>query len=57
MDIVESPEGDVELRLEHVTGRHSAALTVDDLAVAAQVLGRSQGRVDLPDEEWLSRGS
>jgi hypothetical protein len=56
LGMTESPEGDVELRLEHVEGRHAAALTVADLEVAAQVLGRAQGRADLPDEEWLSQG-
>jgi hypothetical protein len=55
-EMVASPEGDVELRLEHVEGRHAAALTVEDLEAVAEVLGRAQGRVDLPDEEWLSRG-
>lgn len=56
LGMVETPEGDVELQLEHVEGLHAAALTVDDLEVAAQVLGRAQGRIDLPDEEWLSQG-
>jgi hypothetical protein len=52
----ESPEGDLELRLEHVEGRHGGALGVEDLEVAAHVLGRAQGRVTLPGEDWLSRG-
>ena len=56
LEMVESPEGDIELRLEHVEGRHAGTLTVEDLEVAAQALGRSQGRADLPDEPWLSRG-
>jgi len=51
----ESPEGDVELWLEHVEGRHAAALTIDDLEAAAEALGRAQGRADLPEREWLSR--
>lgn len=52
----ETPEGDLELELEHVTGRHGEALTVADLEAVARALGRSQGRADLPDEGWLSRG-
>jgi hypothetical protein len=56
LEVVESAEGDLELRLEHVEGQHAAALTVDDLEVAAEVLGRAQGGVDLPDDAWLSRG-
>ncbi|HEX8101915.1 MAG TPA: phosphotransferase [Solirubrobacteraceae bacterium] len=51
-----TPEGDIELRLEQVTGRHAGALTVDDLEAVAEVLGRAQGRPELPDDEWLSRG-
>lgn len=54
--MVESLEGDVELQLEHVEGRHGAALTVEDLEASAEMLGRVQGRVDLPEEEWFSRG-
>ncbi len=56
LEVVESPEGDVELRLEHVEGRHGGALTLEDLEAAAAVLGRAQGRADLPEEGWLSRG-
>jgi len=56
LEMVESPEGDVELRLEHLEGRHAGALTVEDLEAAAEVLGRAQGRPGLPDEPWLSRG-
>jgi hypothetical protein len=52
----ESPEGDIELRLEHVKGAHGAALTVADLEVTARALGRSQAAADLPVEDWLSRG-
>jgi hypothetical protein len=42
LEVAESLEGDVELRLEHVDGRHGAALTVDDLEVTAHALGRAQ---------------
>jgi hypothetical protein len=50
------PDGDVELVLEHVDGRHQESLTIDDLAATAQALGRAQGRPDLPTARWLSRG-
>ena len=56
LEMLELPEGDIELRLEYVEGRHSGALTVDDLESTAEVLGRAQGRADLPDETWLSKG-
>lgn len=56
LGMIESPEGDVELELEHVAGRHSGALTIEDLEATAQVLGRAQGRIDLPSEPWLSEG-
>jgi hypothetical protein len=56
LGVNESPQGDIELRLEHVEGRHAAALTIEDLEVAARVLGRVQGRPDVPDHEWLSHG-
>jgi hypothetical protein len=49
LDVVDLPDGDVELRLEHVDGRHAGALTIDDLVAAAVALGRAQGRADLPD--------
>jgi hypothetical protein len=55
LGVTESPEGDIELRLEHVQGAHGAALGIEDLEVAARALGRAQGAVDLPAEEWLSR--
>lgn len=55
LDINESPEGDIELQLEHVEGRHAAELTVEDLEATALALGRAQGRPELPDEQWLSR--
>jgi hypothetical protein len=55
LDLAETADGDLALRLEHVQGRHSASLTIDDLEAAAHVLGRSQGRADLPDAPWLSR--
>src|SRR4051812_33929671 len=42
VDVAESPDGDIELVLEHVAGAHGAALTIDDLEVAARVLGRAQ---------------
>lgn len=45
---------DVELLLEEVIGRHGATLTIDDLGATAEVLGRSQGRAQLPSEPWLS---
>jgi hypothetical protein len=32
--------GDIEIRLEHVEGRHGAALTIEDLAATAEALGR-----------------
>jgi hypothetical protein len=56
LEMVETPDGDVELRLEHVEGRHAAALTIEDLEATASVLGRAQGRRDLPGEPWLSEG-
>ncbi|GLW09983.1 hypothetical protein Misp01_51120 [Microtetraspora sp. NBRC 13810] len=56
LDIKETGTGDIELVLEHVEGRHSAALTVEDVVETARVLGRSQGRADLPDHPWLSSG-
>ena len=49
-------DGDVELWLEHVGGRQGAAMTLDDLERAALALGCAQGRAELPDEPWLSRG-
>jgi hypothetical protein len=52
----ELPPGDIEIRLEHVEGRHGAALTIEDLEHAAEALGRAQGRRGLPDDGWLSRG-
>ena len=55
LEVVESPDGDLELRLENVTGRHGAALTIEDLESAAGALGRAQGRADLPNEEWFSQ--
>ena len=56
LDIADSPEGDVELRLEHVDGAHGGEMTVDDLEATARALGRAQGAPDLPAEPWLSRG-
>ena len=55
LELDETTDGDVALRLEHVDGRHSGDLTIDDLEPAALALGRAQGRPDLPDEPWLSR--
>ncbi len=55
LELEETTDGDVALRLEHVKGRHSGELTIEDVEAAAAVLGRSQGRPDLPDEPWLSR--
>jgi hypothetical protein len=31
LGVNESPQGDIELRLQHVEGRHAAALTIEDL--------------------------
>lgn len=56
LDLVRRPDGDLELRLEHVEGRHAAELTVEDLEAAAVDLGRAQGRPALPTDSWLSRG-
>ena len=52
---IDRDDGDVELRLEHVSGRHSAELALEDLEAAAGALGRAQARPG-PDEPWLSRG-
>ena len=41
LGIAESDEGDIELRLEHVEGRHSDALTVEDLEVVATPRARA----------------
>lgn len=53
----------VELTFEDVDGRHGAQLTIEDLAQAAEDLGRAQGGPGLKagpdfigDEPWLSRG-
>jgi len=56
LGIAESPDGDVELRLERVDGAYGAALTIEDLQVAARALGRAQAAADPPADEWLSRG-
>jgi hypothetical protein len=56
LDRSETSDGDVELRLEYVEGRHSDTLTVCDLEAAAMALGRAQGRADQPDDDWLSKG-
>jgi hypothetical protein len=55
LELEETTDGDVGLRLEHVDGRHSGELTIDDLEATALALGRAQGRPDLPAEPWLSR--
>lgn len=55
LGISETADGDIELLLEQVTGRHAAALTLEDLDAVAMALGLSQGRRQLPDEPWLSR--
>jgi hypothetical protein len=57
LEMVETPEADVELRLELVVGRHAAALTIEDLEATARVLGLAQGRRDLPDEPWFCDGA
>jgi hypothetical protein len=49
-------EGDIELRLEAVAGRHAGTLTIDDLEAAAEALGRAQGQSPLPNDAWLSHG-
>ena len=51
----EKPDGDLELRLEHVDGAHGGALAQDGLRAAARALGRAQGTPP-PDEPWFSRG-
>ncbi|WP_237555071.1 MULTISPECIES: aminoglycoside phosphotransferase family protein [unclassified Streptomyces] len=56
LDTRETGEGDIELLLEDVEGRHSSHLSAEDLAETARALGRSQGRRDLPAYPWLSRG-
>jgi hypothetical protein len=56
LGIEETERGELELLLEHVDGRHGDALGDADLEAAARELGRAQGRDELPDEEWLSRG-
>jgi hypothetical protein len=55
LDLSETPDGDLVLRLERVDGRHGAELTIDDLSATAHALGSSQGRSELPAEPWLSR--
>jgi hypothetical protein len=55
LGVTQSVEGDIELRLEYVDGRHAGELTVDDLVATAEALGRVQGRRDLPVQPWLSR--
>ncbi|WP_405148562.1 phosphotransferase [Sphaerisporangium sp. NBC_01403] len=56
LDVRETGEGDIELLLEDVEGRHSSALSVEDVVATARALGRSQGRADLPRDPWLSTG-
>lgn len=46
----------VQLELTALAGRTAATITVKDLQRLATILGRSQGRSDLPAEPWLSRG-
>ena len=55
LELTGSPQGDLELELEHVEGRHGASLLVEDLEAVAHLLGRAQGRADLPSAAWLSR--
>jgi len=55
LEVTNTEQGDIELRLEYVDGRHAGALTVDDLGAAAESLGRAQGGSDLPVHPWLSR--
>lgn len=54
LHLEQTPDGDLELQLEHVHGHHGATLTVDDLEAAARMLGRSQGQAELPQEPWFS---
>lgn len=56
IEVREREDGAVELVLAHVEGRTGAALTLEDLVATARVLGRAQGRAELPREPWLSRG-
>jgi hypothetical protein len=46
----------VELRMDAFVGRTGAGLDVADLDELASVMGRSQGRAELPDDAWLSNG-
>jgi hypothetical protein len=56
LELREREDGGVELVLQHVEGQTGAALTLEDLVATARVLGRAQGRGELPREAWLSRG-
>ncbi|MFG1828059.1 hypothetical protein ACGFIJ_36815 [Microbispora bryophytorum] len=56
LDIREVGDEEIELLLEDVQGHHSSQLSVQDLVETARALGRSQGRKDLPEYPWLSRG-
>jgi hypothetical protein len=56
LDIREVNDGEIELLLEDVKGRHTSQLTLQDIVETARALGRSQGRKDLPRYPWLSQG-
>ena len=45
-----------EITYEAFGGRSADELDLGDLEQVATVLGLGQGRADLPDDEWLSRG-
>jgi hypothetical protein len=49
-------DGDIEVWLEHVAGRHGTELGIEDLERAAHALGCAQGRAERPAEPWLSVG-
>lgn len=56
LDVRQREDGAIELVLRHLDGRHGAQLTLEDLVATARALGRAQGRAELPDAPWLSRG-
>ena len=56
VEACELPDGDIELVLEDVLGRHGADLTMEDIAAVAFSLGEAQGADRVPPEPWFSRG-